>query len=45
MDYIRHQFEHHNNVTLEDEIIKIIKIMKKYDIDYDPQYIIRAPDQ
>ena len=42
MDYIRHQFEHHNNVTLEDEIIKI---MKKYDIDYDPQYIIRAPDQ
>ncbi|MDE6263147.1 MAG: transposase [Muribaculaceae bacterium] len=41
-DYIRHQFEHHNNVTLEDEIIKI---MKKYDIDYDPQYIIRAPDQ
>ena len=42
MDYIRHQFEHHNNVTLEDEIIKI---MKKYDIDYDPQYIIRPPDQ
>ncbi|MDE6536084.1 MAG: IS200/IS605 family transposase [Muribaculaceae bacterium] len=41
-NYIRNQFEHHKNISLEDEIQKILT---KYNVEYDPKYIIKEPDE
>lgn len=40
-NYIRHQYEHHKGVSLEDEVKRI---MEKYQIEYDPQYILKEPE-
>lgn len=41
INYIRNQHEHHKNISLDDEIKKI---MDKYRIDYDCKYILKEPE-
>lgn len=40
-NYIRHQFEHHKSVSLEDEIRSMLE---KFRIEYDPRYVLREPE-